>query len=248
MFMRSLAAGGQPMPAPRTDAISASAIRRWREAAFDLERSSKVSEAADYWQALLVFTPNDDALVLHAVELLLETGRTGAARRQLDGLAADDDIWGRLAGARLAVLDGAPETAIARYHDAFPLATDYDTLSEIGNGLRDLGDAAGAQQAFEQAANLAPDSIWPLVAIGDLLRESDPAAARTWYERARQLDPNTGYQQESGYPDYALGRLLADTGDDIAALPLLEAAVEKEPDRHEFRALLEEVRARLGGS
>lgn len=246
MWLRSLSATRQAFPEERSEAVSASAIRRWRESAFDLERAGSSSAASDYWQALLAFTPDDGSLALHTATLLQQAARPEEARATLNTLAGSDDIWGRLAAARLEVLDGASEAAAVRYREALPLATSESIASEIGAGLRDAGDVAGAQQAFEQAATLAPDSIWPLVAIGDLLRSSDPAAARTWYERARALDPNTGYQQDSGYPDFALGRLLAETGDDSAALPLLESAVAREPERPEYRALLEEVRARLG--
>jgi tetratricopeptide (TPR) repeat protein len=76
-----------------------------------------------------------------------------------------------------------------------------------------------------------------LLAIGDLIRATDPDAARAWYERAQRVDP------DSGYPDYALATLLLAAGDQQGARQHAEAAAAKDPNNPTFRSLIERVEA-----
>ncbi len=56
------------------------------------------------------------------------------------------------------------------------------------------------------------------------MRSGDPAAARERYEEARALAPT------SGFPDYAIGRLLMEQNDPAGAISFFEAAAAKQPN------------------
>lgn len=229
---------GAANPIMRQVAQTSSAVRRWRAAADALEQTERLDEAAAYLEVLLRVTPEDRALALRHTDLLLRVGQHGLALGRYQVIAQIDDIWGRLAGARRAQIDGDTEAAIALYSEALPLATDYATAFRIGDGLRDLGAQIEAVAAYERAAGLAPGSIWPLLAAGDMLRGTDPDTARIWYSRAQQIDP------ASGYPDFALGTMLLNHGDTTGAIQSFVAATIKQPDVQLFQETLDRVQAR----
>jgi tetratricopeptide (TPR) repeat protein len=237
VWARQQVAAGTTTPAMQQIAPTSSAIRRWRASAAALEQTGRLADAATYLDVLLRVTPTDRALALHHADLLLRTEQTQTALARYETMAATDDIWGRLAGARRAQINGDPQTAIAMYTQALPLATSYPIAFGIGDGLRDLGAMAEAVRAYDLAANLAPDSIWPLLAAGDMLRGTAATAARQWYTRAQQVDP------ASGYPDFALGTMLLNHGEHAAALEAFTAAVAKQPDIQLFSETLEHVQA-----
>ncbi|MBV9791840.1 MAG: DUF4012 domain-containing protein, partial [Chloroflexi bacterium] len=228
---------GVANPDMRQVAQTSSAVRRWRAAADALEQTERLDEAAAYLDVLLRVTPDDRALALRHTDLLLRTDQQGLALGRYEVLAQQDDIWGRLAGARRAQINGDRQGAIALYSEALPLATDYSTAFRIGDGLRDLGAQPEAVQAYDRAASLAPGSIWPLLAAGDMLRGTDTVAARTWYSRAQQIDP------ASGYPDFALGTMLLNHGDTTGAIQSFVAATTKQPDVQLFQETLDRVQA-----
>ena len=145
-------------------------------------------------------------------------------------------MWGQLAAARQAQLDQQPALAVTRYLHALPLATTYELAFRIGDGLRDVGDASHALEAYAQAAAIPPGSIWPLLAAGTMLAGPDPIAARQWFERAERLDPS------SGYPDFSLGSLL-ERSDPAAAQRLFQQAATKQPEVDIFRSKVRAVPA-----
>lgn len=228
---------GVSNPAMRQVAQSSSAVRRWRAAADALEQTERLNEAAAYLDVLLRVTPGDRALALRHADLLLRTEQQALALGRYDVLVQQDDIWGRLAGARRAQINGDAQAAIALYSEALPLATDYPIAFRIGDGLRDLGAKEAAVRAYDHAASLAPGSIWPLLAAGDMLRGTDAVAARVWYGRAQQIDP------ASGYPDFALGTMLLNHGDTTGAIQSFVAATTKQPEVSLFQETLDRVQA-----
>ncbi|HEY0734044.1 MAG TPA: tetratricopeptide repeat protein, partial [Herpetosiphonaceae bacterium] len=228
---------GTANPTMRQVAQSSSAVRRWRAAADALEQTERLDEAAAYLDVLVRVMPEDRTLALRHTDLLLHIGQQDLALARYEVLAQYDDIWGRLAAARLAQTIGNPQDAIALYGEALLLATDYATAFRIGDGLRDLGAQETAMEAYDRTASLAPGSIWPLLAAGDMLRGTDPARARVWYSRAQQLDP------ASGYPDFALGTMLLNHGDTTGAIQSFVAATTKQPDVQLFQETLDRVQA-----
>lgn len=228
---------GVTNPTMRQIAQTASAVRRWRAAADALEQTERLDEAAAYLDVLVRVTPDDRALALRHTDLLLRSGQHGLALARYEAIARHNDIWGRLAGARQAQINGDSEAAIALYSEALPLATDYATAFRIGDGLRDLGAQTAAVAAYDRAASLAPGSIWPLLAAGDMLRGTDPDTARVWYSRAQQIDP------ASGYPDFALGTMLLNHGNTTGAIQSFVAATTKQPDVQLFQETLDRVQA-----
>jgi tetratricopeptide (TPR) repeat protein len=214
---------------------TASAVRRWRATTDALEQTERLADAIAYLDVLLRVTPDDRALALRHTDLLLRADQRSLALARYEVLAARNDIWGRLAGARRAQIADERQTAIDMYAQALPLATSYPIAFRIGDGLRDLGALDDALRAYERAATLAPGSIWPLLAAGDMLRGTNAPAARALYERAQQIDP------ASGYPDFALGTMLLNNGDPMAAQQSFTAAVAKQPEVNLFREMLERV-------
>ncbi|HEX6292764.1 MAG TPA: DUF4012 domain-containing protein [Herpetosiphonaceae bacterium] len=236
-WARRQIAAEQPAPTIEQVAATSSAVRRWRAAADELEQTGRLDDAADYLDVLRRVLPDDRSLALRHADLLLRTEQQALALARYEALAAQNDIWGRLAGARSAQIAGDPQAAISSYVAALPLASSYPIAFRIGDGLRDLGATDDAARAYEQAAALAPGSIWPLLAAGDMLRGTDPSVAQGWYERAQRVDP------ASGYPDFALGTMLLNQGDPAAALRWFSAAAAKQPDVPLFRETLERVQA-----
>lgn len=221
----------KPLPALTTLPPSSSAVRRWRLAVDELEQTNRLEQAATHLAVLLQVTPNDRALALRYADLLLRTDRREQAATRYAALAGAD-VYGRLAAARQAQLAGDQTDALQHYSAALPLATSYETAFRVADGLRDAGDLAGALAAYERTAQLRPASIWSLLAAGNALRQSDPVAARRWYEQAQSRNP------ASGYPDFAIGTLLLETGDAEAARPFLAAAVAKQPEVNTFQEML----------
>lgn len=230
-WMAQLADSGQRLPPAAALPASSSAVRRWRLAVDELEQTGRLEQATTHLAVLLQLTPDDRAMTLRYADLLLHTDRRAEAAARyaaLDGA----DIYGRLAAARQAQLAGNQSGALEQYVAALPLAATYETAFRVADGLRDAGDLAGALAAYQRTAELRPGSIWPLLAAGHALRPSDPVAARSWYEQARQLNP------DSGYPDFAIGTLLLEAGDPDAARPFLAAAVGKQPEVTMFQEML----------
>ena len=246
-WVRRLAMTNQAIPDVQQVSPASTAVLRWRSAAEDLEETGDLADAIAHMSALRHLNADDGETGFIHAGLLQRAELHEAASAGYEALRAREDVWGQLARARLAQLADRRPEATALYVGALPLATTAAIATRIGDGLRDLDEVAAAVRAYEQAATLEPESIWPLVSAGNMLRSADPVAARVWYERARRLDPGNGYPF-SGYPDFALGRMLEETGDPQAALPFLETAVAKEPASGQYRDLLEQVRAQLGRS
>jgi tetratricopeptide (TPR) repeat protein len=203
---------------------------------YKLEATGNLPTTIASIEVLLRCRPADREQALRVADLLLRSGEPEAAMAHYAQLADQPDLWGVLAGAHQAQYSGAPEQAIALYEQAIPLTTDEGVAGHIGDAVRDLGKTTLARRAYERAAEVSaagvPAAIWPVLAEGDLLRADDPAAARRAYEQAQQLAPT------SGYPDYALGKLLLQIGDPAGALTHFEAAVDKQPTVRSFRSAL----------
>lgn len=238
-WVSRLAARAQPLP-PLTqiDRLSP-AVRRWRQEAEQMEHSGDPEGALARLALLHRIVPDDRLVAFRYAELLLKTGQRDLALQQYQALARTEDFWGLLSAGRSAQLTAQPATAIALYQRAIPLARNDQQALRLGHGLRDLGDIAGATQAYRRAAELNPTSIWPLLAAGNALRTSDPEAARQWFLRAAAVDPH------SGYPDYALGQVRMAAGDVAGALTCFEAAVTKQPEVKAFAEALAKARAAL---
>lgn len=219
------------VPALAALPAGSSALRRWRQAVDELEQTDQLEQAANHLAVLLQLTPGDRAVALRYADLLLRTERRAEAAARYAALAGDD-IYGRLAAARQAQLADDSAGAIAQYTAALPLATTYETAFRVADGLRDAGDRSAALTAYERTAELRPGSIWPLLAAGHMLRQTDPVAARQWYEQAQRRSP------DSGYPDFAIGTLLLEAGAADTARPFLEAAAAKQPEVNTFQELL----------
>lgn len=239
---RRMFATGQPLPAVSNLSPQAAAVRRWRATADELEQTDVLDAALAYVNVLLAITPNDHALALRQADLLLRAGQPEQAAERYARLAQASDVWGQLAGARQAQLAQQQAEAAAKYKAALPLANTYALAFRVGDGLRDLGAVSEALAAYQQAARLAPGSIWPLLAAGNMLRASDPAAARTLYERAQRIDA------ASGYPDFALGTLLLEQNNATAAWPFLQAAAAKQPEVILFRETLAQAAGKANSS
>lgn len=234
-WAKRLVAIGQPMPHGQQVPLSPAALRRWRRAAIELHHAGQLSDAIAELKALVRVAPADHEAGLYLADLLLKSGWRDDALARYADLSSQGDPWGGLAGARRAEMEGRPEEAVTLYKRVLPHAATQALALRVGDGLRDAGDRSGALQAYEQAAALPPPTIWPLMAAGNMLRASDVAAARGLYQRAQRVEPS------SGYPDFALGTLLLEAGDFAAAIPLLHAAVTKEPDVKAFREKLDQV-------
>jgi len=66
---------------------------------------------------------------------------------------------------------------------------DPAALNDRGLALLAAGDIAGARAAFVRAAELAPTAPEPLINLGSLTAENEPAQAFEYYKRAYELGP-----------------------------------------------------------
>lgn len=233
------AKNGAAVPSLSMVMPESAAVRRWRAAAEAYEQARNWPEALAHVAVLAHLMPSDRALALRHADLLVLDGQREDAQEHYAVLAADDDLWGRIAKACGAQLNDDRAQAVEQYHQALLLTTTYTTAMRVADELRSLGDQAGAIKAYERAASFDPASIWPLIAAGDLLRGTDATAAEAWYIRAQQVNG------ASGYPDYALGTLWMANGALSVALPLLEAAVAKQPENVTFQEALTQLQAQL---
>jgi protein O-GlcNAc transferase len=67
---------------------------------------------------------------------------------------------------------------------------DAAALNDRGLALQAAGDLAGARNAFLRAAELAPTAPEPLINLGSLTAENEPAQAFEYYRRAFELGPD----------------------------------------------------------
>lgn len=232
MWAMRCAANGESLPDLHHLVDAPAAVRRWRERIGEFEQTDDLPNALAYLEVLLHMQPDDRALVMRYADVLLKANHADEALEWYTKLQATDGVWGSLAGARRAQLNGDPKQATALYERALTRARTYAVAYHIGEGMHEVNNIEGAIRAYRRAAELAPQSIWPVLQIGHLFRDSDPIAAREWYERARRIDP------ESGYPDFAIAKLLIDANDFTAARSFLESAVIKEPNSPTFQKLL----------
>jgi predicted O-linked N-acetylglucosamine transferase (SPINDLY family) len=101
-----------------------------------------------------------------------------------------------------------------------PGVADAAALNERGLALLAAGDAAGARAAFLRAAELAPAAPEPLINLGSLTSESEPAQSLQYYRRAAELAP----REWMAVLGHALGLYRA--GDDAEAKRLCRRAYE----------------------
>ncbi len=226
MWGYRLALQKQPVP-NLTIAQDSSAVRRWRNFINQAERTDAVEQEIAAIAVLIKIVPDERIQALKYADLLFQTERREEAFARYNQLAQVDDIWGLLAGGRYAQLSGQEAEATAMFIRATPLAPDESSATRVADALRNLGDAANARLAYERALEMStaaiPETIRPILASGLALRSSDPDAAQRAYEQARELAP------ESGYPDYAIGRMLLERNDPAGAIPFFEAAMQKQP-------------------
>ncbi len=96
-------------------------------------------------------------------------------------------------------------------------------LYNLGNHLRDEGDAAGAQTAYQQAIDSADTHILPKAAfnLGILLENNDPAAAKAAYKIAIE----SGHPRNAPRAAVNLGNLLWSEGDGAGAKSAYRRAI-----------------------
>lgn len=110
------------------------------------------------------------------------------------------DFWQELGRAGNARLDGKHEEAIRAYRRALELRPDHeDALYSLGNCLSMLGRKAEALSCYERLIQINPTgSSRGHMRLGRLHAELeagipfDPAKARTAYQRALEVDPDSG--------------------------------------------------------
>lgn len=131
----------------------------------------------------------------------------------------------------------APESAIAahNYADARdqllklvaqPLADSTQTaraLYDLGYAYDALNDTASAEQAYRKAIATDPSQFESHAALGLLLIDRDPVAARSELSLATTLAPATDSAAEKAQVDRALARLIAHSNPTLASEELLAA-------------------------
>lgn len=195
--------------------------------------------------------------------ILIEEGKMEEAQKELEValryLPNDRRVLGTLAALR---------NKKEKYEEAVTFArralaineNDPQALNGLGSALRNLGDLAGAREAFEKVLERNPRYVPCIINLAQVcLAEHREEKAAELYERALAINPrqpmalfNLGtYKVSRGQgaealdyyrraieaePDYAmahlhLGMLLLETGRASEALPHLERTLELEPDQ-----------------
>jgi len=101
---------------------------------------------------------------------------------------------------------------------------DSSAFEEIAGLDRELaGDTEGAHAAYARAVELDPDNARALAGLGRLVRESDPAQAIGFFDRAATADPS------DPEPELYAARAVAATGKVDEAARRLDALLSKHP-------------------
>jgi tetratricopeptide (TPR) repeat protein len=127
-------------------------------------------------------------------------------------------------------------------------AADAGVWQAVGQARRAMGDSAGARKAFEQARELSPGSVAPLVGLGELALESgDRREGITLLQEAVRSAPGdararldiAGARRAAGDLDGALEVIEAD--DAVPTAELLRAAASIHMERGEVERAGEEL-------
>jgi hypothetical protein len=165
--------------------------------ALDGLAGTRLAEALAAGRAALGAGDAGEAKAQFELALLIEPS-SSAGRRGLERAGSLDEVRGLVAEARALERDGRGNEAAERYRQALRL--DADT-SDAREGLARI-EAAASAEAFSRA-----------VAQGlEALQRSDPAAARSAFERAERIRPGSPEAREGlAAVDRALGQSAIET-------------------------------------
>ncbi|GAC1541939.1 MAG: hypothetical protein NVS2B7_14840 [Herpetosiphon sp.] len=232
------AAAGQDLGDWQPPSPTSAVVRHIKARLEELRITGQSNAALPYFQLLTRIDPNDQKTAFEWADALISVGKRDEGLRRYQSLAGQPGLWGTLAAAEVASIQTKRDQAIMLYNRALPTTTTWDEALRIGDGLRYVGvepATEDALRAYDRAATLDPRSFWPLVSAGNLLAATDPVAARAKFEQARRVDP------ASGYPDYFLGRFLAEQGKPGDARPLLLLAFSKQPSIPNLQEMLNKL-------
>ncbi|MET0412725.1 MAG: tetratricopeptide repeat protein, partial [Polyangiaceae bacterium] len=174
--------------------------------------------AGEAWARIAGLTPGDDVAIDTAVKLFEGGGRQDLACRVItENINTVDD----------------PSAKV-------------ELLARLGTLRLEAGDAAGAAQAYSEAARTSNDiDLWELAETSYLAAKQVDNAVAANAERVRLLGDNPSRQ--AGLLIMA-SRYLADAGEDARALQTLFRATELDAESDEFALLVEKQLAANGRS
>ncbi len=150
-------------------------------------------------------------------------GTENACRLLLDADHGHPDAWNLLGIASCQL--GRHESGAVAFRRALLLdGSRADFHMNLGNALRENGDASQAEQCFRDALALAPEYAQAHYNLGAVLEQQDRMAeARQSYMRALQIDP--GFAEAH----INLGGILQASGETTAAIDCYRHALDSNP-------------------
>lgn len=202
----------------------------WRQTGRALFLSGRPSQAEAALRRAAEADPRDVIARIALAQLHEATGRysqAAAAWRELQAPAQLVTLGDRL-------LDQERwRAAIDAYRAAIEVRPDYvDAYYPLGWALYEhSGDWAGALSAFLTARELAPNSPWPYVSIGDLyMARHQTEKAIPWYQQALEVAPREpGLDTKLAWAYVAYGDKMLETGHWNRAETAYHAALEVLP-------------------
>lgn len=193
-------------------------------AALSALRLGQQELAVAYLRRQLAVTPDDRAARYNLATTLAGLGQIEEAGKLVFNFNGHAKL-ARLAG-YLAQQAERPNAAIAAYREAVRLAgNDWESWNNLGNCCTEVGDTAGAIDAFENAINLAPEGgmaeLFLNLCQALVTPENREKRLRTAEEAGRRFPGNHAVAIELGLAQAAAGQL------DQAEATLRRAAAEE---------------------
>ena len=242
-----LMAACAPLPRERGPSPREQHIQAVLQEARQLEAQGQYRAAAQTYQLLAATldAPHRQRVRMHAVDALLEAGDVDAARRQLERVDTGPlEAVGRtrhaLLGARLALLEGQPETALTRIPEAaaeLPPELRRGILETRARALGEAGHPVTSARAYLELASLLPPEARQASYEQALaaLRSAHAEQIRAWRQAHPRPEPTFAAWLD-------LGETLATVGPDTRAL---DAALEEWRRRHPRQRVPEAVLSRI---
>ncbi len=200
-------------------------------------------EAVRLWESTDLDAVGTPEILCRLAEAYLRGGKLpqalATARRAAERFPESAEAV--LQTARLMVEVGAGEAAVRAYREALERLPCAEGCLELGEVAAQMGDAAAARAAFEQASQHAPERAEPHNNLGALsLNAGDLAGARA--HLAKALRCNAGYDPAA----WNLGRVYILAGEPRRALGLLRKRLHL--GQRPVRDLLSDYQAWLEGT
>jgi tetratricopeptide (TPR) repeat protein len=190
----------------------------------------KFVEAQEILSKLQEANPNDARPLMGLAESYAVQAQFDKALIMLTGelKKSPNRVDLRLLLGTMAVRAGKLDLAIDQYRALVAQdSKSAEWLMRLGNVYQLKGDSANAAKQFEQAKQLAPSAVAPVVFLAESLERSGHVEeAKANYRRALQLQPDNPIIMNN------LAQLLADSGGSLdEALDLSRRALQKAPDQ-----------------